>query len=145
MMKLLTWRILLTYRAVNLLYLSLYLCINILIDSNMGKVREPESCNPLKKQQHLFPFNGRVIFSCIFLKESTLFYYWNILKIVIYRYISFILSHIVSSLENQKPAREKTNDNSILKYSGIAEKYVSRLRNLKLPILTAVLAVAFRA
>lgn len=49
MMKLLTWRILLTYRAVNLLYLSLYLCINILIDSNMGKVREPESCNPLKK------------------------------------------------------------------------------------------------
>lgn len=80
-----------------------------------------------------------------FLKESILFYYWNILKIVIYRYRSFILSHIISSLENQKPAREKTNDNSILKYSGIAGKYVSILGNLKLPILTVVLAVAFRA
>lgn len=67
-------------------------------------------------------------------------------EIVIYRYRSFILSHISQFFGESKNLHVKRqNDSSILKYSGIAGKYVSILGNLKLPILTVVLAVAFRA
>lgn len=76
------------------------------------------------------------LFFMHFLKEFILFYYWNNQNCHLQIQIIYPESY---TPENQTCTWKKTNDSSILKYSGIAGKYVSILGNLKLPILTVVL------